>query len=107
MAYDSCNAAVADLAGSPMFEDISTLLDSNPTQLNYGVSVTDLNGNGKLEFVVAGFGVPNQAYEYDPATRRYAEVAAPSVRDGSGKAIGVAACDIDADGVEELYVLNT
>lgn len=43
----------------PMFSAITkTVLphdyDNNPTQLNYGVAVTDVDGDGDLEMFVAG-----------------------------------------------------
>lgn len=43
----------------PMFSAITkTALppdyDNNPTQLNYGVAVTDVDGDGDLEIFVAG-----------------------------------------------------
>lgn len=43
----------------PMFSAITkTVLppdyDNNPTQLNYGVAVTDVDGDGDLEIFVAG-----------------------------------------------------
>lgn len=43
----------------PMFTAVTHLLlppdyDSNPTQLNYGVAVTDLDADGDFEIVVAG-----------------------------------------------------
>ena len=93
--------------GEPFFEDVTSLLSTSPTQLNYVVPVPDPNGNGKLEFFVAGYGAANQAFEWDGAA--YVDVAKGSatLQDASSKAIGVAACDMDEDGYEELYVLNT
>lgn len=43
----------------PMFSAVTkTVLppdyDNNPTQLNYGVAVTDVDGDGELEIFVAG-----------------------------------------------------
>lgn len=43
----------------PMFAAVTHRLlppdyDSNPTQLNYGVAVTDLDADGDFEIVVAG-----------------------------------------------------
>ena len=95
------------LPGEPFFEDVSSLLATNPLQLNYGVAVTDTNGNGKLEFVVAGHGAANQAFEWNAASGSFHDVATATLQDAGSKAIGVAACDIDGDGFEELYILNT
>ena len=118
MSWDACSAAVSTLASCPdysytpppgedFFEDVTSLLATNPTQRNYGVAVTDTNGNGKFEFVVAGYGAANQAFEWDGTA--YVDVALGSsvLQDASSSAIGVAACDVDGDGAEELYVLNT
>lgn len=46
-------------SSEPMFQDVTqTMLppDSlhNPTQLNYGMAVTDVDGDGDLEVIVAG-----------------------------------------------------
>ncbi|XP_010222593.1 PREDICTED: cartilage acidic protein 1, partial [Tinamus guttatus] len=59
-----CLAALACLAegsqrSEPMFTSVTHRLlppdyDSNPTQLNYGVAVTDLDADGDFEIVVAG-----------------------------------------------------
>ena len=95
------------LPGEAFFEDVSSLLATNPAQLNYGVAVTDTNGNGKLEFVVAGYGAANQAFEWDAASGSFHDVATATLQDAGSKAIGVAACDVDGDGFEELYILNT
>eukprot|EP00441_Pelagodinium_beii_P034589 CAMPEP_0197635214 /NCGR_PEP_ID=MMETSP1338-20131121/11088_1 /TAXON_ID=43686 ORGANISM="Pelagodinium beii, Strain RCC1491" /NCGR_SAMPLE_ID=MMETSP1338 /ASSEMBLY_ACC=CAM_ASM_000754 /LENGTH=611 /DNA_ID=CAMNT_0043207223 /DNA_START=51 /DNA_END=1883 /DNA_ORIENTATION=- len=111
MASDGCYAepSQAELPGEPFFQDFSQLLKTNPTQKNYGVSVTDIDGDGKFEFVVAGFGSPNQAFKWDASTGSFEDIALGNsvLQDSSGSAIGVAACDIDGDGFEELYILNT
>jgi hypothetical protein len=109
MATDACAVPQDQLPGSPFFQDFSNLLESNPTQLNYGISVTDIDADGHFEFVVAGYGAPNQAYKWNAATGKFEDVALGKsvLQDSSGRGIGVAACDIDGDGYEELYILNT
>uniref|UniRef100_UPI00398ECAC1 cartilage acidic protein 1 n=1 Tax=Pristiophorus japonicus TaxID=55135 RepID=UPI00398ECAC1 len=88
--------------------------DNNPTQLNYGVAVTDVDNDGDLEIVVAGYNGPNLVLKYDKVTNRLKNIAVDernspyySLRDRQGNAIGVTACDIDGDGREEIYFLNT
>ena len=44
---------------APMFSSVTQSVlppdnDNNPTQLNYGVAVTDVDGDGDLEIFVAG-----------------------------------------------------
>ncbi|NXF60661.1 CRAC1 protein, partial [Ciccaba nigrolineata] len=103
----------------PMFVAVTHRLlppdyDSNPTQLNYGVAVTDLDADGDFEVVVAGYNGPNLVLKYDKARGRLVNVAEDergspyyALRDRQGHAIGVTACDIDGDGREEIYFLNT
>ncbi|XP_035027596.1 cartilage acidic protein 1 isoform X2 [Hippoglossus stenolepis] len=103
----------------PMFSAITkTALppdyDNNPTQLNYGVAVTDVDGDGDLEIFVAGYNGPNLVLKYDKQKKRLINIAVDNrsspfyaLRDRQGNAIGVTACDIDGDGREEIYVLNT
>ncbi|XP_066301814.1 cartilage acidic protein 1-like [Branchiostoma lanceolatum] len=86
---------------------------SNPTQKNYGVAVTDVDHDGNMEFVVAGYNGPNLVLKWNAAAQRYENIAVddPSspyypLRDVRGDAIGVAACDVDGDGWEEIYFLN-
>ncbi|CAB1429205.1 unnamed protein product [Pleuronectes platessa] len=103
----------------PMFSAITkTALppdyDNNPTQLNYGMAVTDVDGDGDLEIFVAGYNGPNLVLKYDKHKKRLVNIAVDNrsspfyaLRDRQGNAIGVTACDIDGDGREEIYVLNT
>uniref|UniRef100_A0A8C4VME1 EGF-like calcium-binding domain-containing protein n=1 Tax=Gopherus evgoodei TaxID=1825980 RepID=A0A8C4VME1_9SAUR len=105
--------------GEPMFTAVTSHVlppdyDSNPTQLNYGVAVTDVDTDGDLEIVVAGYNGPNLVLKYDRARQRLVNLARDersspyyALRDRQGNAIGVTACDIDGDGREEIYFLNT
>lgn len=87
-----------------MFTDLSGLLARNPSALHYGVAVADVDGDGRFEFVVAGFGGPNRVLKWAGGQLR--DVAPPALADQDRHAIGLAAGDVDGDGVEELYVLN-
>uniref|UniRef100_A0A3P9MT22 Cartilage acidic protein 1a n=1 Tax=Poecilia reticulata TaxID=8081 RepID=A0A3P9MT22_POERE len=103
----------------PMFQAVTeTMLppDSvhNPTQLNYGMAVTDVDGDGDLEVVVAGYDGPNLVLKYDRTQNKLVNIALDNrdspyyaLRDRAGNAIGVTACDVDGDGREEIYFLNT
>ncbi|XP_028630917.1 cartilage acidic protein 1 isoform X1 [Grammomys surdaster] len=103
----------------PMFTAVTNSVlppdyDSNPTQLNYGVAVTDVDHDGDFEIVVAGYNGPNLVLKYNRAQNRLVNIAVDertspyyALRDRQGNAIGVTACDIDGDGREEIYFLNT
>merc|ERR1719419_952823 len=87
---------------------------SNPSQRNYGVAVTDVDGEEGYEVVVAGYDGANLVLKWDNVTGQLYNIAVddPSspyyeLRDIEGQAIGVAACDVDGDGREEIYFLNT
>ncbi|KAL1262636.1 hypothetical protein QQF64_005375 [Cirrhinus molitorella] len=103
----------------PMFASVTQSVfppdyENNPTQLNYGVAVTDVDGDGDLEMFVSGYNGPNLVLKYDKFKKRLVNIAVDNrsspyyaLRDRQGNAIGVTACDIDGDGREEIYVLNT
>jgi len=123
MSYDSCageklvtdkakpsecpEPVIVEYPGEDFFKSVSKQLAFNPNQRNYGVSVTDIDKDGSFEFVVAGFGSRNLAYKWNAEKGLYDEIADEVLQDSKRKAIGLAACDIDGDGYEELYVLNT
>ncbi len=93
-------------ARAEFFEDLSKIIENNEKRLSYGISVTDFNMDGNNEFVVTGFGFPNLALSFQSGKLiniNQQKIFSDSLR----KTIGVAACDIDKDGFEEIYFLNT
>ena len=88
------------------FEDITSQIVENPKRLSYGVSVTDANQDGKFDFIVTGFGYLNLALSYENG-KLINIVNQKKFSDEFRRTIGVAACDIDRDGYEEIYFLNT
>jgi hypothetical protein len=88
------------------FEDITNQIVDNPKRLSYGVSVTDVNQDGNFDFVVTGFGYLNLALSYENG-KLINIVKQKKFTDEFRRTIGVAACDIDKDGYEEIYFLNT
>jgi hypothetical protein len=89
-----------------MFVDQTDLILHNPIQLNYGIAITDFDGDGEFEAFVTGFaGFPNVVLKW--VGSGFVDVAPPMLADPQRQAIGVAAADIDGDGDEEIYVLNT
>ena len=88
-----------------MFVNRSDRILDNPPQLHYGIAITDVDGDGAFEAVVAGYGYANPVLKWVNGALR--NVAPPALTDPNRQAIGLAAADIDADGQEELYVMNT
>ena len=88
------------------FEDITSQIVDNPKRLSYGVSVTDVNQDGNFDFIVTGFGYLNLALSYENG-KLINIVNQKKFSDEFRRTIGVAACDIDRDGYEEIYFLNT
>ena len=87
-----------------MFTDRSQLIQDNTPARRYGVAVSDADDDGAFEFLVAGFGSANLMLKWDG--QRYVDVSPPIIADSNRLAIAIAAADIDADGYEELYILN-
>ena len=88
------------------FKDISHLIENNIPRLSYGVAVTDIDDDDKFDFIVAGYRYPNLALSYKK--NRIQNIINQKIfTDENRQAIGLAACDLDADGKEEIYILNT
>ncbi len=99
--FVSINPSKADF-----FKDITSLIENNDFRLSYGVSVTDVNQDDKYEFIVTGFGFSNLALSYQNG--KLININKNEIfDDAKRKTIGVASCDIDQDGFEEIYFLNT
>ncbi len=97
---------MSKFAYAEFFKDISSSIKNNTKRLSYGISVTDFNKDGKFEFVVTGFRFPNLVLSYKNGQLENIN-SDKLFADDLRASIGVAACDIDNDGFEELYFLNT
>ncbi|XP_033727564.1 cartilage acidic protein 1-like [Pecten maximus] len=90
----------------------SWLNDVKTSQRHYGIAASDVDDDGHIDWIVAGFDGPNFVLKYDSKAKRLVNIAVrnsayAAIMDEPGQAIGIAACDIDGDGKEEIYVLNT
>ena len=94
------------MAEAEFFSNISHIIENNTKRLSYGVSVTDFNKDGSYEFIVAGFGYPNLSLSYKNG-KLINSIHDSLFIDENRKTIGVSSCDIDQDGFEEIYFLNT
>lgn len=88
-----------------MFVDHSALLLENSPALHYGVAVTDIDQDGAFEPFICNFDGNNKILKWDG--QAYRNIAPPALADPGRQAIGICAADIDRDGREEIYVLNT
>ena len=94
------------MAKAEFFSNISNIIENNNDRLSYGISVTDFDKDGNYEFIVAGFGYSNLALSYKNG-KLINTIQDPLFIDENRNTIGVSACDVDQDGFEEIYFLNT
>jgi ASPIC/UnbV protein/VCBS repeat protein len=87
-----------------MFVDVSVSIGNNPPRMHSGVAAADLDGDGRGEFIVGGFGAANRHLRAIGGQLR--DVASPLLADADGFTVSLAAGDIDGDGRDELYVVN-
>ncbi len=97
---------ISNMVRAEFFSNISNIIENNNDRLSYGISVTDFDKDGSYEFVVAGFGYSNLALGYKNG-KLINTIQDPLFIDEDRSTIGVSACDIDQDGFEEIYFLNT
>ena len=94
------------MAKADFFSNISNIIENNNDRLSYGISVTDFDKDGSYEFIIAGFGYSNLALSYKNG-KLVNTIQDPLFVDQDRNTIGVSSCDIDQDGFEEIYFLNT
>ena len=97
---------ISNMAKAEFFSNISDIIENNNDRLSYGISVTDFDKDESYEFIVAGFGYSNLALSYKNG-KIINIIQDPLFVDEDRNTIGVSACDIDQDGFEEIYFLNT
>ncbi len=97
---------ISSMAKAEFFSNISNIIENNNDRLSYGISVTDFDKDGSYEFIVTGFGYSNLALTYTNG-KLINKIQDPLFVDEDRNTIGVSACDIDQDGFEEIYFLNT
>ena len=86
------------------FINLSAQITDNPTHRRYGLAITDFDLNGDYEVIVTGYGAANEVYDHRDG--QWFDIAPVAIKDEARQAIGVAACDVDGDGAEEIYFLN-
>ena len=92
-----------DSDSTTVFKDITNKIANNYDMRRYGLSTITINN--KLYVFSTGFDGPNTLMTWQDG--KLVDVTPPELEDVETNAIGAAACDIDEDGEEELYVLTT
>ena len=85
------------------FESQTDLIEDNRDMRRYGLAAFEDENETKV--FVTGFDGPNSLYRWEDGS--LVEETPEALKDTDTNAIGAAACDIDGDGQEELYVLTT
>ena len=83
-----------------MFTDVSHLIAVNTPRWDVGVVVTDVDVDGTMELVIAG--APGRVLKWFGGKLR--DFAVPLFGREDEAVAGVAAADVNGDGLEELYV---
>jgi hypothetical protein len=87
-----------------MFQDVSRLIACNPPAQHSGISIVALDGF-RLAVAIASPTGPNRLLVWSGGRLR--DCAPPELADEGRGAVALAAADVDGDGREELYILNS
>lgn len=88
-----------------MFLNAAELVDGVTLRSVQGMAVTDVDRDGALELFVTDHDGANAVLKWSGGA--LVDIANPVLADPSGKAVAVAAADIDGDGFEEIYLANS
>jgi hypothetical protein len=88
-----------------MFVDVSHCIAVNAPARCGGVSVVDLDHDGISEFFVCGADGPNRILKWVNGALR--DITPVPLMDASRRSLAAIAADIDGDGHDELYVVNS
>ena len=102
--FDSATETESDSLSRAAFVECSPCIDENPAKRRYGIAISDVNNDGDFEAIVTGYGSANQVLDWQDGM--LVDITPAVLKDAQRKAIGVAACDVDGDGAEEIYFLN-
>ena len=83
------------------FEECNDCIVNNQSIKRYGIAITDFNNDG--DFEACCYGIWCCQSSLGLANEKLVDIAPTSLQDSQRRAIGVAICDIDGDGQEEIY----
>ncbi|XP_052767860.1 cartilage acidic protein 1-like [Mya arenaria] len=90
-----------------------SLLDAHftTTAQTGAVAVTDIDQDGAFDVIVAVSDAANLILGYDEGSGGHAELPLPAdfreaLEDKQGRTVGVCACDVDGDGLDDVYLMN-
>lgn len=83
----------------------SHLLQRNPRRHYHGMAVTDFDGDGAFEVAIAGFDGATRVLKWNGT--QMADLTRPALTRNARQTVGLMAADIDGDGREELYRIDT
>ena len=86
-----------------LFKNLTNTVKENFPSRYYGLAITDINNDRNFDLIVSNFEGANFYYTIKDNFYIKNHIN-PFINE---KTIGVAACDIDEDGYEEVYFLNT
>ncbi len=88
-----------------MFVNRSELLSDNPTRMYGGIAVSDIDGDGSFELLAAASAGANRVLKW--TGREFVDIAEGRLAGSDRDTLGAIAADIDGDGREELYLLES
>ena len=86
-----------------MFRTLAAWHERIPAGKYGGVTITDVDGDGAFEVLVANATGPNRILKYADGQLR--EIVSPAIAAAEEATVGIIAADLDGDGTEELFAL--